>query len=199
VTPNACTAATSHPTKALSQSRTSIFDTQVGVLLLADHHLLDGTCILLHSLRFDGGCSDHPCALSGSSISSQIAALISTARPPHTAGSRLPLLPSLPAKRHSSTGRRVRMAPLVTATLVVAAGTAVLLMLAHRLSPRLAAQPAGFPACRAEVILTRCCHNSALVFGRRTAGAHLLTSSLCCQSTVGSLCPCNVFCANVIG
>jgi hypothetical protein len=64
-----------------------------------------------------------------------------------------PLLPSAPAKRHSFTGRRMRMAPLMTAALVFAAGTAVLLLLAHRLSPRLAAHPVGFPACKAEVML----------------------------------------------
>ena len=46
----------------------------------------------------------------------------------------------------------MRMAPLMTAMLVVAAGTAVLLLLAHRLSPRLAAHPIGFPACKAEVM-----------------------------------------------
>lgn len=56
-----------------------------------------------------------------------------------------------PAKGRSSTGRQMPMAPLMTATLLFAAGTAVLLLLAHRLSPQLAAHPIGFPACKAEV------------------------------------------------
>jgi hypothetical protein len=82
-----------------------------------------------------------------------------------TTASRSPLLPSfgvLPAKRHSSTDQK-RMASLVTATLVFAASTAVVLLLAHRFSlpGAPAAQPIGFPACKAEVMLLSNLHPAA--------------------------------------
>ena len=64
-----------------------------------------------------------------------------------------------PDKGRSYIGHQMRMAPLMTTTLAFAAGTAVLLLLAHRLSPRLAAQPMGFPACKAEVMLCCICND----------------------------------------